>query len=163
MLIYCPNCNREIEDNTNFCGHCGYALVGDNPTNHKKNSLLLISILASFVVIGLSVFIYQVTQPSTQTTVDSSSSRVKTAEEIERDASRTAQRYVKSRLKCPSTAEFPDASVASISCEDSVYTVFSYVDAQNSFGAMIRTYYEVTLTYDSEKDDWIDVNVEIKK
>ena len=93
MLIYCPNCNREIEDNTNFCGHCGYALVGDNPTNNKKKNLLLISILASFVVIGLSVFIYQVTQPSTQTTVDSSSSRVKTAEEIERDASRTAQRY----------------------------------------------------------------------
>lgn len=47
--------------------------------------------------------------------------------------------FVSSSLKAPSTAEFEGYSPAAISSAGNRYTVRSYVDAQNSFGAMIRT------------------------
>ena len=54
------------------------------------------------------------------------------------------QDFVKKRLKAPSTAKFPwnyrddDTKILK---EGTTYTVVSYVDAQNSFGAMLRKYY----------------------
>lgn len=52
--------------------------------------------------------------------------------------------HVKSRLKAPATADFPnpyrdDAPVTIQRLRDSRYRVVSVVDAQNSFGANIRT------------------------
>ncbi len=45
-------------------------------------------------------------------------------------------------LKCPSTAKFPDKEERIYSVFHKVgfkYSVFSWVDSQNSYGAMIRT------------------------
>lgn len=50
--------------------------------------------------------------------------------------------FVQDKLKSPSTAEFQSASSAKIMRpypDQQKYTVLSYVDAQNSFGAKIRT------------------------
>ncbi len=54
-----------------------------------------------------------------------------------------SKEYVKLRLKAPSTAKFPESERdnTSISREGQVYTVVSWVDSQNSFGAMLRTVY----------------------
>jgi hypothetical protein len=66
---------------------------------------------------------------------------------IERDDSFGAfyytKEYVKLRLKAPSTAQFPDSERdnTSIHREGQVYTVVSWVDSQNLFGAMLRTVY----------------------
>lgn len=56
-----------------------------------------------------------------------------------------AQLAVKSRLKSPSTAKFCSYSKAQISNSGGTYTVKGYVDAQNGFGATIRTNFTVTL------------------
>ena len=58
-----------------------------------------------------------------------------------------AQDIVNSSLKAPSTAEYcsyPNADITWNGGSD--YTVNGYVDAENGFGAMIRTYFTVTLT-----------------
>ena len=69
----------------------------------------------------------------------------------ESDAWVCAQDVVKKNLKSPSSAKFCLMSEATIhyNGEDgggSRYTVSGYVDAQNSFGAMIRKNFTVNLT-----------------
>jgi hypothetical protein len=68
-----------------------------------------------------------------------------------------AQTFVKERLKAPSTATFPSSSQVSFSLDDSgncIYEIRSNVDAQNSFGAQIRTDYYVRLMKESKADKW---------
>ncbi|MBI2638147.1 hypothetical protein HYW83_01000 [Candidatus Peregrinibacteria bacterium] len=68
---------------------------------------------------------------------------VKDAEKYNVYASVCAKMEVEAMLKAPSTAKFPRGIPDNIlfSPEKNSYTVISYVDAQNSFGAMIRTNY----------------------
>lgn len=55
---------------------------------------------------------------------------------------------VKEELKAPASAKFPSCNRASIrKVAEGVYAVKSYVDAQNSFGAMIRTGYVCQVKY----------------
>ncbi|WP_240371482.1 hypothetical protein [Anoxybacteroides rupiense] len=56
-----------------------------------------------------------------------------------------AQKAVKDRLKAPSTADFPMYDERFVSAENGNIVVQSYVDAQNGFGAMIRSNFVVTL------------------
>ena len=49
------------------------------------------------------------------------------------------QVFVKDNLKAPKTAEFPSYTNASVSVSGNKYSVNSYVNSENSFGAMIRT------------------------
>lgn len=49
------------------------------------------------------------------------------------------KRAVKESLKAPTTAKFPFAEAVHVG--DDVYQMASYVDSQNSFGAMIRTHF----------------------
>jgi hypothetical protein len=61
--------------------------------------------------------------------------------------------FVKDTLKAPSTAVFPDINDVKITKKDTLYSITGYVDAQNSFGAMLRTSYigEIKQT---DKDKW---------
>lgn len=59
-----------------------------------------------------------------------------------------AEVYVKQLLKSPSTADFPTCNESRLIREpDNRFIVTSYVDSQNSFGAMIRTPWQVYLKY----------------
>jgi hypothetical protein len=57
------------------------------------------------------------------------------------------QRYVRDRLKAPATADFPFLDRKTWKFDDDVYVVKSYVDAQNSFGAMLRTNWHCKVQY----------------
>ena len=67
-----------------------------------------------------------------------------------------AKDYVKQRLKAPSTAKFPfqlfSTDVLVNYLGDGQYLVRSYVDSQNSFGAMIRTYFQCVLQYNDRTE-----------
>ena len=52
------------------------------------------------------------------------------------------QEAIKELLKAPSTAKFPNMTEWGFKKEDGVVTVQSYVDAQNGFGAMLRSYFQ---------------------
>lgn len=62
-----------------------------------------------------------------------------------------AENYIEQVLKAPSTAEFPgqifEADKWQVSRYKDVVTVVSYVDSQNSFGAMIRSEFAVQMAY----------------
>ena len=75
-----------------------------------------------------------------------------------------AQFFVKDRLISPSSADFPTTirdsatyvfEVSRDPPNTCTWSVSSYVDSQNAFGAMLRTYYSVKLTYRSSTDSWI--------
>lgn len=57
-----------------------------------------------------------------------------------------AQHYVKAYLKAPSTAKFESCLDARGRQDGSGYTVQTSVDAQNSFGAMLRSTYQGKLS-----------------
>jgi hypothetical protein len=54
-----------------------------------------------------------------------------------------AEDYIKQLLKAPSTAKFPVAECSVTNLVDNQYKVVSYVDSQNSFGAMLRSNWSV--------------------
>ena len=68
-----------------------------------------------------------------------------------------AQLYVKKYLKSPTTAKFKRYSSNDVKkIGPNHFQVKSYVDAQNSFGAMIRTYFSIDVV--KENGEWYCVN-----
>jgi hypothetical protein len=66
------------------------------------------------------------------------------------DARVMAEQFVKNSLKCPSSAHFGrdgDFNANITMRDDGAYEVKGWVDAQNSFGAMVRTHYVVMVKY----------------
>lgn len=62
--------------------------------------------------------------------------------------------YVEQSLKAPKSADFPwdRAAGGTRSLGDQKYLVRSYVDAQNSYGAQLRNWYDCTIQYKSGSD-----------
>lgn len=72
-----------------------------------------------------------------------------------------SQQCVKELLKSPSTAEFPSGSNQFVTkIDEDTYLINSYVDSQNSFGAMLRTNYVCQITLNSD-DTYTCDNVEL--
>lgn len=61
------------------------------------------------------------------------------------------QYYVKQILKSPATASFPSLDFLVNRLDDNRFEVVSYVDSQNSFGALLRTNWNVVFQYQNEK------------
>jgi hypothetical protein len=68
------------------------------------------------------------------------------------------QEYVNKFLKAPSTAAYPDITQWLMSKFKDVVTVQSWVDAQNSFGAMIRSQFTAQYSYSSEKLTYLEID-----
>lgn len=65
-----------------------------------------------------------------------------------------AQKIIKENiLKAPATAQFSKCPLEGGRREGNLIYVEGYVDAQNSFGAMIRTHYQATVRYQG-KNTW---------
>jgi hypothetical protein len=82
--------------------------------------------------------------------------RLPAASPDESAACAMSQTFVRQNLKAPSTATFPAWSddTCTVTRRNHIWVVRSYVDAQNSFGAMLRTPYTVEMTYSSSRDTW---------
>lgn len=65
-------------------------------------------------------------------------------------AVRTCYEFVLSKLKAPTTAKFPPVAEARIEFDaqnTNKWNVYSYVDAENSFGAMLRMNYRCRMEW----------------
>lgn len=79
------------------------------------------------------------------------------------DASLMAEHFVEQRLKSPSTAKFGpyrDMTIAPTG-EQCEFLVSSYVDAQNSFGAMMRTNFTAVVRYKPDTNKWQMVSLDM--
>jgi hypothetical protein len=83
-----------------------------------------------------------------------SKSSEKKPDDLKTEAFVITQTFVEQKLKSPSTAKFPSFDFQSVHLGNGKYKVTSYVDAQNSYGAKIRTNYQCTLKYNS--GNWAD-------
>jgi len=63
-----------------------------------------------------------------------------------------SRKMVKEMLKAPSTAKFGDC--AGFVTKEDIVIITSYVDAQNSFGAMLRNKYAWHGKYDKKTNKW---------
>jgi len=129
----------------------------------SKNTVHLGSFLVLIVFVGIlfgaiGTCLESDSTPPTKNNGKSTSRSVKTPEEIERDrihnditeARVVCKKFVKARLKSPSTAKFPYISPDEVLILDKgCYGITSYVDAQNSFGAIMRTHFRCIV----EKND----------
>lgn len=86
------------------------------------------------------------------------------SEKMARTCGTPAQAYqqstavVSQHLRAPSTAEFPgsvmDRTVEYDVIDECTTVIRAHVDAQNGFGAMIRSNYTVTISYSRASDSW---------
>ena len=82
------------------------------------------------------------------------------------DAYRASTDFVRGQLASPSTASFPnsamDLEVSVSAIDECTKRVSAQFDAQNAFGAMIRSNYEAVVRYDRPARDWRLVELNIR-
>ena len=74
-----------------------------------------------------------------------------------------ARDFIKQNLKSPSTAEFPSfTEVNHKYLGNCTHNITGDVNAQNSFGAMLRNKFNVTVRYDKKEKTYYLENISIK-
>lgn len=67
------------------------------------------------------------------------------------EARTVCEEWVKEKLKAPSTAKFQDGSESGTAAG---FTITGTVDAQNSFGAALRSSWSCEIRYDEASEEW---------
>lgn len=152
-LQLCRKCQREIgPEGASYCSHCGAAAQVAAPRAggfwepREQTRRDLKRGLGVLIVLG----ILWVGGRSGERSPDHSSM-----------AGVMCEKFVKDRLRAPSTAKFPLLSDAIDSLGSGRYRVRSHVDAQNGFGATIRSEYVCETNTADAGEHWWPVSVEI--
>lgn len=152
----CPFCAEEIQDDAIVCKHCKRNVPKKSRENGKKSAGCLAHFFLYGFIILIGFFGYDSLRdkPASQISVPAGPSRAEiyTMAEIEAEK----------QLKAPKTAKFGGIGNSDIkNISENKYSVYSYVDSQNSFGALIRNYYKVDLEY-LGSGRWRALNVEFR-
>lgn len=138
----CSRCSAELQATAAFCARCGQA-VAPPTLPPKKSNVRLFLILGVFGLLATCVAL----APKPQDPDQASPS------ERNYSACLMAQQFVERRLKAPSTAKFASCGDAKVTNDGyREHAVIVVVDAQNSFGAMIRSSYAVKLKYEGSSN-----------
>ncbi len=135
----CHECLADIPKEAKKCSHCG----SKQKIHVTKKQIVYFAIIALFFIILISGG-------------DDNVSTTQPPEITDSKVYVTARNYVENVLKSPSTADFPLLDYRFFDLGNQKYKIVSYVDAQNSFGAQVRTNYSVTLSHNG--GDWADIN-----
>ena len=156
-LINCPECKKKISETVDSCPHCGYKFSSGETKElkQKQNQNAIIG----FIVLAVIIFVLIKLcsggdRPESNIPWDQ--------EDHSLDAWVYTKIYVENALKSPRTAKFPWDYSEFVTRNGTTYMINSYVDAENSFGAMIRTYYKATVKEVSE-DNWTMISFEFIK
>lgn len=142
-LIKCKECGAEISTKAEACPKCG--AKRPKPTS-----------LVTWLIVGL--FVYVIVQCSTiqqqhekravaeQSAKTPEMKQLEANESAQSDAKWQCREFVKKTLKAPSTAEFQNYNdFSAYGTGNGPFEIIGYVDAQNSFGAKLRTQFTCKL------------------
>lgn len=129
----CFKCKTEMSTSMTTCPTCG------NVVNPNVGFFT-----ATLTIVGVILTIIMLTLCSQSTDKIEKSTKI-TSDPIE--AYTMGQSFVRERLKSPDSAKFPSGLDKHKTTELSTnkWEISSYVDSQNSFGAMIRTRYKIVI------------------
>jgi hypothetical protein len=145
-LISCPECKKRISDTAASCPGCGFRLTPDVLDQIRKRERKTKGVAG----VGCGILVLAFVILPLARTPRSASARAVATPSVEQEAPDPgpieafvmSQEFVKRALKAPSTAEFPwyeDGFVTRLG--DGRFRVSAYLDAQNSFGAQLRSRY----------------------
>lgn len=159
MIIKCPECGKDVSNKAETCPNCGVEVKNKGST--LANPFIVLCLFISCVlVIVMFVAVSQIYSDMVSTPKNPNAWKT---EDNKITAYLMMEDWVKDRLKAPSTAKFPrttDYQSHTTKLEGNKYQIHSYVDAQNSFGAQIRTYFKGTVQQISE-DKWSLISLEL--
>ena len=131
----------ELLDNAHFEGETGYRI---SITDDVKIIIYLNTDMSVYNIKYADYDLY-----SNNTVVATLQDYTLTTEEAS-DLQIKCQSKVEEILKSPSTAKFPNILEWGFKKEKNIVTVQGYVDAQNSFGAEMRSYFQFIIDTDSQ-------------
>lgn len=130
--IACLKCGKQKEINS-VCINCGY-----KPKKGLSAFAIIAIVIGSLILITVIGNIFE-------------SDKTKTPNEISNiEVYSSIEKSVKNNLKAPKTAEFPGVSERNNhvkKVDRNKFIVTSWVDSQNSFGALIRTKFSCEVLY----------------
>ncbi len=127
------------------------AVKSNSPTaapDPNQNPVVLISFFFVIIMVGGLLFFFREGEHPAMTAAKEEEQKAK-SDPLATRASVFAEDRVKKMLKAPSTAKFERFSRDQVSGSNGTYTVRSYVDAQNSYGAMLRNHYTCQVVFES--------------
>lgn len=127
-------------------------MLETDPKRGRKNAGCIVGFVAFLLVFLAIGLVLQSNMPHVAATANRS------------DACFMSQKLVRQNLKAPSTAEFPIWSEENCKATHSSnsWTVTSFVDSQNGFGAMIRSDYVAQMTYQPATETWTLTNLRVQ-
>lgn len=141
----CTSCLMTMPKSASKCPYC-----------RTKQGITLGKIIAAVFIFGIFTSILSGINSGSKPPTAIEPSHQPTAQEIEEaqrsDAKYMAKEFVTERLKAPSTAKFPYyGDFAASKTPGGSWQVMGYVDAQNSYGAMLRQQFLCTLKKTGDK------------
>lgn len=125
-LIACPACNTAVSDQATACPQCGHPFASARKSGGGVAQRCAIAFAVAIGLVVLLFLIGSLYKPGPYKPTDA-------------DANMMCEKFVRDRLKAPSTAKFAGYASSRIRQAGLRYTVSSHVDAENGFGANIRT------------------------
>lgn len=147
-LLTCPDCLNQFSDTLSKCPKCSRVITADDrAASARASNAVAIGCLAMAALVSAGVAYYAL--------------RPRRAEEVAaerldrrlRDVYHNCQAKVSERLSSPSSAKFPLFSGGDVNARqvnDSTYSVMAWVDAQNAFGATVRSSFLCEVVYGSK-------------
>jgi predicted nucleic acid-binding Zn ribbon protein len=139
----CQSCAEDIQEDARVCKHCGKK---QKKIYTKKQKIIIGVVWVFLIFMIISAF----------SGGDSPTETVQETGVTDTQVYITSKGFVEPVLKSPSSADFPFADYRFFDLGDDKYKIVSYVDAQNSFGADIRSDYSVILSYNG--GEWADID-----
>lgn len=164
MLSPCPSCSRRLARNATVCPKCGSPLSDGWAVEAQAKEKKTKKKVALWTVVFMGLFCmpalwehFTSTPETRRAAMCSNAGRI--------DAFVKSQRFVKQKLRAPSTANFPlitAEGVVSRWINDCEFDVIAFVDAENGFGAKVRSKYEASLSYAPDADRWLLKQIQIE-